>query len=144
MHFKKKIRHVLVKCAYFLFVLEVVVKEVNEIQIKKWSKTFFFLTLNFESVQTAGTCRIKLWVKCQTYMYLCGDTHAARNVHTEHDQCVLQVLVVIFTLIGPVKFIAVYTWSLTDTHSPHTVAHTVLTPTELTQPYLKRRGQRES
>lgn len=70
-------------------------------------------------------------------LYLSGDAHAARNVHTEHNQRVLQVLVVVLTLSGPVKFVAEQARGVTDTHSPHAVAHAVLVAAELAQPYLR-------
>lgn len=76
----------------------------------------------------------------ESVLYLCGDAHAARNVHTEHNQRVLQVLVVVLTLSGQVKFIAEQAWGVTDTHSPHAVAHTVLVAAELAQPYLKTKN----
>lgn len=70
--------------------------------------------------------------------YLCGDAHAARNVHAEHNQRVLQVLVVVLVLSVQVEFIAEQTRVVTDTHSPGAVAHSVLVAAELAHPNLKR------
>lgn len=70
--------------------------------------------------------------------YLCGDAHAARNVHTEHNQRALQVLVVVLILGVQVEFVAEQPGVASDTHSTDAVARRVLVAAELTRPKLKK------
>lgn len=73
------------------------------------------------------------------HTHLCSDTHAAWNVHTEHHQCVLHVLVVIIALMWKVNVITVHAGTSTDAHSGHAVTHAVLTGAELAHPHLTKR-----
>lgn len=72
------------------------------------------------------------------HTHLCGDTHAARNVHTEHHHCVFHILVVIIALVRQIEVITACACTLTNTHSSRTVVHSVLTTAEFTHPYLKK------
>lgn len=68
---------------------------------------------------------------------LCSHAHAARNVHTENHQRVLQVLVVVLAPVRQVEVVAAYACTLTVPRVDHTVVDGVFTPAELAKPHLK-------
>lgn len=73
-----------------------------------------------------------------TLSYLCGDTHAARNVHTEHHHSILHILVVIVVLCQQVEVIAAQACVSTGARSPVAGGQTLLTTTELACPHLEK------
>lgn len=69
---------------------------------------------------------------------LCSHAHAARNVHTEHHQRVLQILVVVFTPVRQVEVVSTDAWTLTDPRVDHAIINRVFGPAELAKPHLKQ------
>lgn len=70
-------------------------------------------------------------------LYLCGDTHAARNIRTEHHHSVFHILVVVIVPRQQVEVIAASARALAAAPSP-APGHTLLTTTELTCPHLEK------
>lgn len=76
-------------------------------------------------------------------LYLCGDTHAARNVHTENHHSVFHVLVVVIVLGLQVEVIA-HAGRVNSVCSCAALGHPLFTATEFTFPYLGGGGRREN
>lgn len=83
--------------------------------------------------------KIGLLFQFPFYTHLCCDSHAARNVHTENNHCILQVLVVVFALPWQVKVVTAHTCTLPDAHLGQAFVDTVLKSTELAHPQLSKR-----
>lgn len=69
--------------------------------------------------------------------YLCGDAHAARNVHAENHHRVFHVLIVVIGLGQQVEVIAMRARTLASERSRAAAGHTLPTATEFTCPQLE-------
>lgn len=74
-------------------------------------------------------------------MYLCGDTHAARNVHTENHHSVFYILVVVIVLGLQVEVIA-HAYIVNSVCACAAVGHPLFTIAEFTCPYLEKKGEK--
>lgn len=69
--------------------------------------------------------------------YLCGDAHAARNVHAENHHRVFHVLVVVIGLGQQVEVVAAHAPTLAGERSHAAAGHGLPTATEFTCPQLE-------
>lgn len=74
-------------------------------------------------------------------LYLRGDTHAARNVHTENHHSVFHILVVVIILSLQVEVIA-HACTVDSVCSCAAVGHPLFTITEFTFPYLGKKKRK--
>lgn len=80
-------------------------------------------------------------MQVRTLLYLRGDTHAARNVHTENHHSVFHILVVIIILSLQVEVIA-HACTVNSVCSCAAGGHPLFTITEFTCPYLEKQKEK--
>lgn len=77
-------------------------------------------------------------MQARALLYLCGDTHAARNVHAENHHSVFYILVVVIVLILHVEAIA-NACIVNSVCTCAAVGHPLFTIAEFTCPYLEKK-----
>lgn len=80
-------------------------------------------------------------MQVRALLYLRGDTHAARNVHTENHHGVLHILVVVIVLSLQVEVIA-HACMVNSVCACAAVGHLLFTITEFTFPCLLQKEEK--